>query len=164
VLPQFAVGVFLVLLYVFKLIPPVPLAAKYMGIYHNIERENGAYKLSYTRPTWKFWQNGDQSFVAIPGDKIHCFVQIFSPSSIDDRVIFHWQFQTERGWQSSDRIAINVKGGRDDGFRGYSIKSAFQPGDWRVSVESMDGREIGRINFTVLSSATSDREFKFDYR
>ncbi len=43
-------------LYVFKLIPPVPLSIPFIGVYHNVERVPEGYKLSHERPWWMFWQ------------------------------------------------------------------------------------------------------------
>ena len=38
---------------------------------------------------------------------------------------------------------------REHGYRGYTVKSNYQPGDYRVQIETTDGREIGRIGLTV---------------
>jgi hypothetical protein len=48
-----------------------------------------------------------------------------------------------------DSIPIRILGGRQEGFRGYGMKSNYQPGKWKVHVETTDGREIGRIYFTL---------------
>ena len=45
-------------------------------------------------------------------------------------------------------------GGRDGGYRGYSVKGNPQAGDWRVDIETIDGRLVGRIRFTVIAAAT----------
>lgn len=54
------------------------------------------------------------------------------------------------GWSVSDVIPLQTMGGRPEGFRGFAKKARLQPGDWRVEVETEDGREIGRIHFTVV--------------
>jgi hypothetical protein len=54
-------------------------------------------------------------------------------------------------------------GGREEGYRGVTKKNNFAPGDWRVQIETRDGREVGRITFTIeLDESTSERELKFD--
>lgn len=144
-------GLFLAL-YLFGLIPPVPLAAQKLGVYHGIEKAEGKYVLLHERPWWKFWQRGDQDFVARPGDKIHFFAAISSPGYFADTVYVRWMFRDARGnWQGSDRIPVAITGGRKEGFRGFTTKQNFDYGDghWRVSVETVDGREIGRMYFRV---------------
>lgn len=136
-------------LYQLKLIPPVPLSVKKMGVYHNIEKRDGMYVLQHERPWWKFWRSGDQDFYAAPGDKIYFFAKIFSPARFDDTVTLHWWQKGPRGWLSTDRIPMRVVGGRHQGFRGFSVKANYTPGDWCVGVETTDGREIGRMYFTV---------------
>jgi hypothetical protein len=137
-------------LYFAHAIPPVPLSVKYMGIFHGVTKGNGEYTLSYTRPSWKFWQHGDQTFLARPGDSIYCFVKVFSPSRFNDKLQVRWLYWNARhGWMSSDAIPMPIEGGREEGFRGVTQKSHFQPGSWRVQIETLDNREVGRIGFTV---------------
>lgn len=143
------VGGFLCL-YFTHLIPPIPVAVRYMGIFHDVKKEQGKYLVGYTRPKWKFWQSGDQSFEARPGDRIFCFFRVFSPGRFHDQVKVRWLYDDpKRGWQRSDAIPIPITGGREEGFRGFTYKTAYQPGDWQVRVETTDGRELGRIYFNV---------------
>lgn len=160
--PFGGVASLLLVLYVLKLLPPLPISIQYIGVYHNIEKREGQYVLQYDRPWYKFWQYGDQSFEAMPGDKPYVFVRIFSPSNFDDTVYFHWMKKGAAGWESRDRIPIKIVGGRDQGFRGYSVKNNFDDGTWRVQVETDDGREIGRINFGIESVPEGPREFAAD--
>lgn len=150
--PSGMVLVSFLVLFFLQAIPPVPLSIQYIGMYHSIIKPEGTnkYQLGYNRPLWKFWENGSQSFKAMPGQKIYCFARIFSPSAFDDKVVFHWQFKHPKwGWQSMDRVPIRIIGGRDEGFRAYVGKAKHQPGDWVVKVETTDGREIGRLSFSV---------------
>lgn len=137
------------LFYLVGWIPPVPLSTQNMGIYHHLERVNGEYHLYHEKPSWQFWRKGDQEFDAQPGDKIYFFAQIFSPGRFKDSVYMHWYYKGPQGWQSTDRVPMQITGGRQNGFRGYAVKSNYSEGDWRVSVETTDRREIGRIYFTV---------------
>jgi len=190
-LPGLGVSGAFLLLYLLGLIPPVPLSAKKLGIYHEVERRQSAeafyyprpswdflrpdwfyfagtaippegseglrsvpvgdkYLLYHERPWWRFWHSGDQDFVARPGDKIALFAAIASPARIADTVYAHWYFRDPRsGWTSADRIPMRIAGGRKEGFRGFTTKANYSEGEWRASVETEDGREIGRIYFTV---------------
>lgn len=144
-------------LYFAKVLPPVPLSVNYIGIYHDVQREGADYKLAYTRSKWFFWQNGDQTFYAKPGDKIICFAKIFSPARFQGNLQVRWSYKDPKhGWQSWDAIPLTVTGGREDGFRVYTVKSNYQAGDWRASIETVDGREVGRISFEVIPIEASE--------
>ena len=49
----------------------------------------------------------------------------------------------------TDRIPIAIAGGRERGYRGYTVKQRVTPGNWRVDVETAEGRVIGRVSFRV---------------
>jgi hypothetical protein len=153
-------------LYFAHLIPPVPLSVRYMGIYHGVEKKDGAWYLSYTRPAWKLCHHGDQTFLARPGDVVHGYVQVFSPARFKDELKIRWLLWDEkRGWQSQDAIPFPVTGGREEGYRGVTKKSFYSPGLWRVQVETQDEQEIGRIGFRIQADTeTEARELKTEIR
>jgi hypothetical protein len=147
------------LLYLFRLIPPVPLSIPFIGVYHQVERTESGFRLSQERPQWRFWQHGDQDFNAQPGDRIYVFFRIFSPAHFSDQVTMRWYWKAKPGgWKLQDSIPIAIVGGRAQGFRGYGVKTNYQPGDWKVQVETTDGREIGRIYFNVDNVPAAARE------
>jgi hypothetical protein len=147
--------------YFFRLIPPVPLSIPFIGVYHQVERAGDSYRLSHERPAWRFWHNGDQNFYAQPGDKVYVFFRIFSPARFSDQVQMRWQWKDPaRGWVTHDTIPIRIVGGRELGFRGYGVKSNYQPGDWKVQVETLDGREIGRVYFDLFAVPQAARNFE----
>jgi hypothetical protein len=164
VAPSAAVIILFVVFNEFGWIPPVPLSVQNMGIYHLVEKTSGQYQVYHENPWWRFWQKGDQDFKAQPEDKIYFFAQIFSPGRFDDSVILHWFFKDPRmGWQSTDKIPMRVTGGRKNGYRGFSMKQNYTPGEWRISVETTDSREIGRIYFQVSPvEIASDRHFQIE--
>jgi hypothetical protein len=147
--------------YFFRLIPPVPLSIPFIGVYHQVERAGDSYRLSHERPMWRFWHNGDQNFHAQPGDKVYVFFRIFSPARFSDQVQMRWQWKDPaRGWVTHDTIPIRIVGGREQGFRGYGVKANYQPGDWKVQVETLDGREIGRVYFELVVVPEAPRNFE----
>jgi hypothetical protein len=145
--------------YLFRLIPPVPLSIPFMGVYHGVERSDLGYKLTHERPGWRIWENGDQQFRAQPGDKVHVYFRIFSPARFSDQIQMKWFREQGGHWALQDTIPIKIVGGREEGFRGYGVKSHYDPGEWKVQVETSDGREIGRIYFSLENVPESPRAF-----
>jgi hypothetical protein len=136
--------------YFFRLIPPVPLSIPFIGVYHNVEKTEAGYRLTHERPVWRFWHNGDQSFAARPGDRVYVYFRVFSPGRFADELQMRWHWKDpQRGWTLHDSIPIRIVGGREQGFRGYGFKTNYRAGDWKVQVETADGREIGRVYFTL---------------
>lgn len=148
--PALAVCVGLLILYFLHLIPPVPLSLNYIGVFHDVQKNGDKYILSHENPWWKFWQEGDQTFEAQPGDKIYVFFRMFSPERFSDQVRMTWFYRdSKQGWIKADSVPIRVVGGRIEGFRGYGFKSNIMPGKWRVAIETVDELEIGRISINV---------------
>jgi hypothetical protein len=166
--PAFGVQVLLVGAYFAGTIPPVPLSLQFIGIYHEVATdEDGAhrsYVLKHERPWWKPWQHGDQDFAARPGDVVYCFARVFAPRGFHDAVFAHWWWRgTRGGWLDQGRAQLNISGGREDGFRAFATKKNYQPGKWRVEIETADGHDIGAIGFRLTNDdSTGDRDFKVE--
>lgn len=148
--------------YLLKVIPPVPLSIPFIGVYHSVERTQAGYRLSHERPAWAFWRNGDQRFRAQPGDRVYVFFRIFSPANFADEVQMRWFRREAQGWTPQDTVLIRIVGGRAEGFRGYGLKSRYQPGEWKVQIETTDEREIGRVYFDIEPAPVSARSFRVD--
>jgi hypothetical protein len=170
-----AVGVVLsllglvVLFYVQHWIPPVPLALRDGGVYHDVTREGDAFVLQYEEPSWsRPWTQQDDPFRLAPGDTVHCFAAVFAPTDLQTTIYHHWQYyDSERNaWIDTDRIGYQVVGGRRNGYRGVTFKRHVHPGTWRVTVETVDRRPIGRIRFDVVpADSTHDPDYATrDYR
>ena len=165
VYPFAAVAALFAALYFAKAIPPVPLSLSEIGIYHEVRREAGRFRLTSTRPRWKFWQRGDQAFLARPGDAIYCWVSVFSPTNFRESLEVHWRFREPDGWGDPEKIVLPIAGGRDEGWRGFTVKAKHKPGRWRVEIVTSDGRELGRIALTVApDDSTSPRESRIIWR
>tara|TARA_R110000868_G_scaffold118569_4_gene314423 strand:+ start:3500 stop:4591 length:1092 start_codon:yes stop_codon:yes gene_type:complete len=148
-----SLSVFFILMYVFRLFPPVPLSLKKIGIYHKIEKietDQGTRYLAFTSsPWWNFWNETSTPYMARPGDALHVFTRVFAPAGFADTVFIEWWWKTPNKWLRSDRIPLTITGGRRDGFRGFAYKNNYDEGEWKVLITTSDGLEIGRTYFEV---------------
>lgn len=136
-------------------IPPVPLSMKFAGAYHTLEKSDGRYRLGFEAGSWyQFWKRSDDPFHG-PGPA-YCFTAVFAPVTLQATIIHHWQYRppgrSDRNFVTTDRIPMTIAGGREGGYRGYTVKSRLEPGEWRVDVETHDGRVIGRTGFRVAEA------------
>ena len=160
--PSISVLVVFVFFYLMGWIPPVPLSVKEQGIYHLVEKKEGSWLLSSEHDDWKFWQRGDQEFKSEPGDKIYFYAQIYSPARFADEVYVQFSHLDAKGnWHAADHIPLKIYGGRKEGFRGFAVKSNYEPGEWRVQVVTATHQEISRLYFDVTSvEPNPSRQFK----
>jgi hypothetical protein len=135
--------------YFLNWIPPVPLSLKYGGIYHEVKKAGERFELSFDKRWYQFWKRSDTTFPA--DEPVYCFSAVFAPVDLNTIVYHHWYVRTNssRPFTHADRIPLKISGGRAGGYRAYSFKQRLDPGDWRVDVETEDGRIIGRIAVTV---------------
>jgi hypothetical protein len=164
-IPVAIVHVVLLVSYFTKVIPPVPLSMTFGGIYHKVEKVEGDFKLYSLKPWYDFWSHGDKTFLSRQGEPIYCFVRIFAPTQFSHRIYLRWMLYDEHlgRYIQQDHIGMQIAGGREEGFRGYAFKSHYQPGKWRVDVETEDERVIGSIPFKVTDdTSTDDRVWMID--
>jgi len=168
--PAFGMQAILILAYFAGAIPPVPLSVQFVGIYHEVvppgaQAASGSrtYELKHQRPWWKVWHNGDQDFAARPGDTVYCFARVFAPRGFRDAIYVRWLWMGEEGWLDRGRTQLGLVGGRGKGFRAFATKKNYQPGRWRVEIETEDGRDIGHIGFDLFEDLTTgSRSFLVD--
>ncbi len=146
-------GIFLLIniLYFANIIPPIPLSLKDAGIYHSVSRSATGYVvLDEDRP----WYEAFLSYSTIHilrGEPLYVFSAVFAPTKLTTQVFHNWQYYDERKgeWVSVSRTSFPITGGRDGGYRGYSLKQRISPGWWRVDIETKRGQLIGRVKFWV---------------
>jgi len=138
------------ILYFANLIPPVPLALKSAGIYHQVTHTSAGYVVQYVPPRlFRFWKKWDDPFYFSQGERVYCYAAVFAPRGVHVPVCHVWSRKISGSWVQTDRIGFQISGGRDGGYRGYTSKGGITPGEWRVEVETERGQTLGRINFTV---------------
>lgn len=147
--PAFTLIGLLVGMYFLNWIPPVPLSLKFGGIYHEVKKNGDRFELSFAKQSYQVWKQSDDTYPA--NEPIYCFTAIFAPVDLNTTVYHHWYFRPNDGkpFTHADRIPIKISGGREGGYRTYTFKERLDPGDWRVDVETEDGRIIGRVSVSV---------------
>ena len=151
--PALALIALLVGFYFLNWIPPVPLSMKFGGMYHEVKRSNDHFELSYERAWYEVWKRSNTTFGI--DEPIYCFTAIFAPVALQTTVYHHWYYRRDRSkpYSHADKIALKITGGREGGYRAYSFKQGLDAGDWRVDVETEDGRIIGRVKVQVKGQA-----------
>ncbi len=142
-------------LYFANIIPPIPLSLKEVGVYHSVVHfENGDYQLKYEKGKW--WQpfkKSDDVFHAKLGDSIFCFAKVFAPTRLSTDIYHSWEYydENEKEWIEHLRMSYGIAGGRDSGYRGYTLIRNYRDGEWRCTVETGRGQVLGREEFVVDS-------------
>lgn len=139
------------ILYFTNIIPPIPLSLREGGVYHLVDKEiTGEYVLRTEKKNWIEKFNPRTSVNILPDQPLFVYTAIFSPAKFSTKIVHEWQYfdQTKDEWVSVSRILLPITGGRNNGYRTYSISSVV-PGSWRVNVMTERGQVLGRIWFSV---------------
>jgi hypothetical protein len=152
-------GIYIIfnLLYFSNAIPPLPLSLRDAGVYHSLERSASGYTLTYEPVPWyEAYLNYNTVFHHVPGTPVYVWSAIFAPSGLSTTILHEWQYYdtTTRVWVTTNTFSYPITGGRDGGYRGYTVKNDVTPGEWRVNVVTQYGQVIGQVAFTVVDSAT----------
>ncbi len=140
------------ILYFANLIPPIPLSLKDGGVYHSLYRNrSGDYVVEAEEK--KLWDRFSfhENVNVVKGDPIYAYSAIFSPALFNLGIVHVWQKYDENSgqWETISRVNLSVVGGREGGYRTYSIKNNYTPGEWRANVETAKGQIIGRLRFNI---------------
>ncbi len=80
---------------------------------------------------------------------LHAYTAIKAPRGLNERIYHVWQ----HNGKEVDRIALNINGGRKEGYRAWTHKQVFPAnpvGRWQVRVLTEDGQVIGVLRFRVV--------------
>jgi hypothetical protein len=142
--------------YFLRVLPPLPLVLTDAGIYHKVERQGADFQAlrEDEPPEWQALFGTHAIMHVQPGAKLYLYNAVFAPRGLRTRIVHDWQWlDPAHGWQSQQRVAVNISGGREDGFRWYTSKTGPRPGQWQVNIQTVDGRAIGRVRFAVEQQA-----------
>lgn len=145
------------ILYFTNIIPPVPLALKGIGVYHDLQTNIAVYDAKVEPPPWyQFYFDTSRVFHWYNNERVYVFSAVFAPTDLANQVFHRWSRYdtTAKQWITVNTLSYPMVGGRDGGYRGYSYKQYIAPGLWRVDVLTKRNQLIGRIKFTIVESPT----------
>ena len=136
------------------ILPPIPLALKDSRVYHQISRSGDGYALTgepVSRFTWRTVVHH------MPGMPLYAYSAVFAPVSLSTAIVHRWERFDEaaRVWVLESRVSFPISGGRENGYRGYSLKDDPREGAWKVVIETGNGQRIAEMRFDVENVATS---------
>ncbi len=150
------ISVFLNFAYFLRVLPPLPLVLTAAGVYHDVKRDGADFAVSVEDepPEWEGLFGTHAILHMQPGAKLFLYNAVFAPRGLRTPIVHDWQWLSPgKGWQSQQRVRVEIAGGREDGFRFYTTKSTPRPGQWQVNILTGDGRSVGRVRFAVEQQA-----------
>ncbi|OGG64387.1 hypothetical protein A3C94_00765 [Candidatus Kaiserbacteria bacterium RIFCSPHIGHO2_02_FULL_55_17] len=154
----FAVLVLMNVSYFTHLLPPLPLSAPAAGMYHLVWRVPGEYLAESEAQSWQVRYLGLPPTLHLErGGSLFAYSSVFAPTRLTTTIVHRWQWYDpiQKAWVTRTTIAYPIQGGRDGGYRGYSSMPITEAGEWRVNIETADGRRIARLPFTALITTAS---------
>jgi hypothetical protein len=142
-------------LYFTNLIPPLPLSLKEAGVYHSIlKTSDNNYTVSYENLGWKGYFKFSPDFHKTENSPVYVYSAIFSPKDFNITILHEWQKYNEiqKKWKTERTINLPVQGGRDGGFRTYSMRSSLSAGKWRVNIKTEGGHTIGQVRWNIVQT------------
>lgn len=147
-------------LYFSNVLPPIPLALKDIGISHKVVHIGSDYIATEEPAPWYSRLTGVTVTLGAH-ESAYGYSSVFAPTRLQASIVHEWQHYDEstKKWVTKAKIPFAISGGRDGGYRGYTIETNVAPGKWRLNVETDRGQLIGREDFTVVrGSATTTVE------
>ena len=132
-------------------LPPLPLALARIGVYHSVKKTGDVYQAVAESAPWYTQFGFPATLHVTAGQPLYAYSAVFAPIKLSTKIVHRWRrYDPKTGhWITLSKVTFPINGGRDGGYRGYTIKHNPQPGDWRVDINTSDGRLIGRIDFKV---------------
>lgn len=136
-------------------IPPLPLMLREGSVLHDIKHINTTDYLAQQEPQAFYARFGLPKLLphyhVVHGDGLVFFTAVYAPADISTKVTHIWeQYDDKLGkFVARSVIPLSVSGGRQNGYRTYSILSSITPGMWRVSAELGAKQVLGYRTFIV---------------
>ena len=145
------------ILYFTNIIPPIPLSIKEIGVYHSVIKTSGGdYEVTYEPLAWYDIKNKiTPVFHQNDYDSIFLFSAVFAPTNLNTSIYHRWYYydKLSQKWVLSSSIGFPITGGRDGGYRGFSMKNNVFPGPWRVDVTTKRGQVVGQLRFFIENTS-----------
>lgn len=122
-------------------IPPASLWLTQVAVTDRLDSENRTPENSLAIMTSEQLRTG-----------LYAYTAIHAPRGLNERIYHIWR----RNGHEVDRIALDIRGGREAGYRAWSHKLNFPPspsGKWQIHVITEAGQLIGILRFHVIDAA-----------
>lgn len=152
---KWSIGSIFVLINIFyftNIIPPIPLSLKEANAYHFVERTaTGNYLATAEIKKWYDFLIPNETIHIFSGEPIYVFSAVFAPTKLNTQIFHKWQYYDVNinKWIVRSNLGFEIQGGRDGGYRGYTMKTSLDEGLWRVDVVTKRGQLLGRVKFKV---------------
>jgi hypothetical protein len=132
-------------------LPPLPIALSAGGVYHALAKQGAIYKAVAEPQSWAVRFGAPAVMHVKPGEPLYVYSAVFAPVKLNTQVQHRWQRYdgARHSWRTISTVTYAINGGRDGGYRGYTLSHKITPGEWRVDVDLPNGHIIGRIRFDV---------------
>ena len=142
--------------YFTNILPPLPLALSNAGVFHYVSRDGAVYRAVGESRNWISVPWLEPTIHVNRGESLYVYSAVFAPIQLQTKIQHVWQRydDAEKTWKTQAVVSYPITGGRDGGYRGFSIKSTPAKGRWRVNIQTGDGRLIGRVAFSVVPVST----------
>lgn len=141
------------LFYFTNMLPALPLSATAAGVYHTVWHVPGDYLATSERQPWVVAYLGfSPTLHIVSGETIYAYSAIYAPTDLSTTIVHRWQWYDalSKGWVTRAVVSYPIEGGRVSGYRGYSNMRIANAGQWRVIVETTDGRLLDELPFTAV--------------
>ena len=141
----------LVVMYMFGLVPPVPLVLEKGFVCTDFTKGSGEYACMADE------QGAVARFLGLTptvtrkaGAPVYALSAVSAPTDADVVVEHRWYQHTEDGWQARDTMQFTMKGGRKQGWRFWSRKRNIASGLWRVETALHGGGVVARQDMEIV--------------
>jgi Family of unknown function (DUF5924)/Protein of unknown function (DUF2914) len=126
-------------------IPPATLRLTHVAITDHVDSKKKSPKNELKVVTTEQLKQG-----------LYAYTAIRAPRGLNERIYHVWR----RNGRVVDRIALDIKGGRESGYRAWTHKLNFPPhpaGRWQIQVLTEGDQVIGVLRFEVVEAATDNQ-------
>lgn len=140
------------LFYFTGILPPIPLSLKDSGLYQAIVRRGDQFvAVGEDYPWYETWWLFRPTLRLRAGDSAYFYSAVFAPTALATNLIHRWERydETTRQWVPQADVPLSITGGREEGYRSYSLKTRPTAGLWRVVVRTTGGQTLGGETFYI---------------
>ncbi len=154
IITSLIITIIIICLFIFKILPAVPLALKDSGVYQVVSRKGSDYLATKEKQSLFDRIFNPKSYNYFLDRGVYFYASVHAPTSISTTISHRWEYYNEssKKWVLYNKIPYQISGGREGGYRAYTYKSNMSEGKWRVTVQSVDERVIGRYTFNIKNA------------